>query len=155
MKPKKNTDNIKLLKDIRHIISQARALTRRNVNSLHVISNYLIGMRIVKEEQSGNKRAEYGKETLKQLSIELTKEFGRGYSHSNLENMRKFYLTYMPMIKQKTQTLSAFSEIGKSQTVSGISKNAKSQTPFGFFENFDIDRDLTVQTATEKYHIVS
>jgi len=155
MKPKKNTDNIKLLKDIRHIISQARALTRRNVNSLHVISNYLIGMRIVKEEQSGNKRAEYGKETLKQLSIELTKEFGRGYSHSNLENMRKFYLTYMPMIKQKTQTLSAFSEIGKSQTVSGISKNAKSQTPFGFFENFDIDRDLTVQTATEKSHIVS
>jgi len=61
----------------------------------------------------------------------------------------------MPMIEQKTQTLSAFSEIGKSQTVSGISKNAKSQTPFGFFENFDIDRDLTVQTATEKYHIVS
>jgi len=155
MKPKKNTDSIKLLKDIRYIISQARALTRRSVNSLHVISNYLIGMRIVEDEQRGNKRAEYGKETLKQLSGELTLEFGRGYSHSNLENMRKFYLNYMPMIEQKTQTLSAFSEIGKSQTVSGISKNAKSQTPFGFFENFDIDRDLTVQTATEKSHIVS
>jgi hypothetical protein len=73
-------------------------------------------MRIVEDEQSGKQRAEYGKETLKQLSIELTKEFGRGYSLRNLENMRKFYLTYLPMIQQKMQTLYAFSENGKSQT---------------------------------------
>jgi hypothetical protein len=54
----------------------------------------------------------------------------------------------LPMIKQKTQTLSAFSERGKSQTVSGISKNGKSQTLFGFFENFDVARNLAVQTTT-------
>ncbi len=62
------TVNFQLRRDIREIISQARSLTRRSVNSLQVISNYLIGMRIIEEEQSGKERAEYGKETLKHLS---------------------------------------------------------------------------------------
>jgi hypothetical protein len=77
--PQMDTDKHGLIKDIREIISQARSLTRRNVNSLLVISNYLVGMRIAEEEQQGHERAEYGQETLKQLSVHLTNEFGRGY----------------------------------------------------------------------------
>jgi hypothetical protein len=98
--------NNEILNDIKNIISQARSLTRKSVNSLQVLSNYLIGKRIVEEEQSGNKRADYGKETLNQLSIELTKEFGRGYSHRNLEYMRKFFLYYKDRLSI-SQTLSA------------------------------------------------
>ena len=87
-----DTAEHRLLGDIREIISQARLLTRRSVNSLQVISNYLIGMRIVEEEQSGKERAEYGKETIKHLSAELTQEFGRGYSISNLKNAQILFV---------------------------------------------------------------
>ena len=55
---------------------------------------FLIGKRIVEEEQDGNKRAEYGKKLMKTLSEKLTKEFGRGFSQRNLEQMRTFYLRY-------------------------------------------------------------
>jgi predicted nuclease of restriction endonuclease-like (RecB) superfamily len=120
-----------LLVDIREIISRARSLTRRSVNSLQVISNYLIGMRIVKEEQHGKERADYGKSTLKELSVELTKEFGRGYSRSNLEYMRKFYLTYAPCLEGKSQTLSGISD-GKQigQTLFAISLTENPQTEY-------------------------
>ena len=49
---------------------------------------------IVEEEQQGNIRAKYGKSVLKQLSLKLTKKYGRGFSVDNLENMRKFYLKF-------------------------------------------------------------
>jgi predicted nuclease of restriction endonuclease-like (RecB) superfamily len=49
---------------------------------------------IVEEEQNGNERAEYGKQILKGLSADLTKEFGKGFSMRNLEQIRKFYKVY-------------------------------------------------------------
>ena len=107
-----------LFSDIRDIISQARTLTRRSVNSLQVLSNYLIGMRIVEAEQGGQERAAYGSATLKQLSAELTREFGRGYSRSNLENMRKFYLTYASAIAPKSQTVSGISKLHHPEALS-------------------------------------
>ena len=55
---------------------------------------FLIGKRIVEEEQNGNKRAEYGKNLIKTLSKKLTKEFGKGFSETNLEQMRKFFKVY-------------------------------------------------------------
>ena len=116
--PQMNTDERGLIRDIRAIISQARSLTRRSVNSLQVISNYLIGKRLVDREPQGKARAEYGKETLKQLSAELTQEFGRGYSATNLEYMRKFYRTYQAHISRISQTPSEASNGQIPQTVS-------------------------------------
>jgi predicted nuclease of restriction endonuclease-like (RecB) superfamily len=43
------------------------------------------------EEQHGASRAEYGKEIIRTLSVELTDEYGRGFSATNLINFRKFY----------------------------------------------------------------
>ena len=63
---------------------------------------FQIGKRIVEEEQGGEIRAEYGSALLKNLSSELIKEFGKGYSEQNLKNMRQFYLIY-----QKRQTVSS------------------------------------------------
>jgi predicted nuclease of restriction endonuclease-like (RecB) superfamily len=84
-------------------------------------------MRIVIEEQGGQERAGYGKETMKLLAKELTAEFGRGYSLSNLKNMRKFFLEYLP--DEKSQTLSGFFEINQiGQTLSAQSQLEKSQT---------------------------
>lgn len=71
------------------------------VNSELLNTYWTIGRIICEHEQSDPERADYGKQTIKELSKALTKEFGKGFSRSNLQNMRQFYLTY-----QKCQTLS-------------------------------------------------
>ncbi|WP_242849019.1 DUF1016 N-terminal domain-containing protein [Robinsoniella sp. KNHs210] len=60
-----------------------------------------IGEIFVRYEQNDQIRAAYGENTLKQLSKSLSKEFGKGFSRSNIYNMRLFYLSY-----QKIQTVS-------------------------------------------------
>ena len=52
-----------------------------------------VGKRIVEEEQKGENRAKYGQALIKDLSIELNAEFGKGFSVANLKNFRQFYLT--------------------------------------------------------------
>ena len=59
-----------------------------------IISYWRIGEIIVRYEQNESIRAAYGEQTLKQLSKALTGEFGKGFSRSNLQNMRAFYLNY-------------------------------------------------------------
>ncbi|WP_295688920.1 DUF1016 N-terminal domain-containing protein [uncultured Leptotrichia sp.] len=63
---------------------------------------------IVDDEQKNKERVEYEKKLLKELSKKLTKEHGKGFSKSNLFNMRKFYLKY-----QKFHTVSGYLENGK------------------------------------------
>lgn len=72
----------------------ARRNVAREVNSELLISYWKIGEIIVRYEQNENIRASYGEQTLKQLSKALTNEFGKGFSRSNLQNMRAFYLNY-------------------------------------------------------------
>jgi len=80
--------------DIRSILAEARRITARAVNTAMVTAYWLIGKRIVLEEQKGQDRANYGEKLLKKLSKELTAEFGNGFSYANLYNMRLFYQTY-------------------------------------------------------------
>jgi predicted nuclease of restriction endonuclease-like (RecB) superfamily len=95
-----------LVKEIRDLVQSARWSASRNINTLQVATNYEIGRRIVDYEQKGNRRAEYGERILKELSHRLTEELGRGFSKSNLEYMRRFYLEYSENLHQITQTLS-------------------------------------------------
>ena len=83
-----------LFKEIRDLILSARKAVARNVNSVQVITNFEIGRRIVEHEQKGEIRAVYGAVLLKELSSRLGKEFGRGFSRANLQNIRNFYLLY-------------------------------------------------------------
>jgi predicted nuclease of restriction endonuclease-like (RecB) superfamily len=80
--------------DVRQILADARGRARSAINSAMVEAYWLIGQRIVEEEQQGESRAEYGKRTLENLSRELSQEFGKGFSYANLRNFRQFYLTY-------------------------------------------------------------
>jgi hypothetical protein len=64
-----------------------------------VLSYFEIGRLMVEEEQNGSELADYGKTTLKTLSEKLPYEFGKGFSVDNLENMRKFYLTYSKQLQ--------------------------------------------------------
>lgn len=88
------TTTTNIVQDVRTILQEARQLTARAINSTMVTAYWLIGKRIVVEEQQGQKRAAYGEQILKKLSQELTAEFGNGFSYANLKNMRKFYKTY-------------------------------------------------------------
>lgn len=87
---------------ISDLLKKARKKALYSVNQTMVYTYYEIGKTIVEEEQKGQKRAEYGKHILKELSHKLTNEFGKGFSQRNIEQMRQFYLTY-----SKAQTLSA------------------------------------------------
>jgi len=84
------------------LLQSARQQVVRSVNQTMVLTYFEIGRRLIEEEQQGKERAEYGKQLLKGLSQILTKEYGRGFSIRNLEQMRKFYLIYT-----KPQTPSA------------------------------------------------
>ncbi len=79
---------------IAELLQTARQAVVRAVNQTMVYTYYEIGRMIVEEEQDGKERAAYGKQVLKELSQQLTENFGKGFSVDNLQNMRQFYLTY-------------------------------------------------------------
>ena len=80
--------------DIRSIIHAARNKTYLAVNAAMCEAYWLIGKRIVEEEQQGKHRADYGKEIIKKLSQALTQEFGTGFGERSLRDFRQFYLTF-------------------------------------------------------------
>jgi len=95
-----------LINEIRELVQSARRAASQNVNILQVATNFEIGRRIVEYEQLGSKRAKYGKRVLIELSRQLNTEFGRGFSETNLDYMRRFYLEYQEVVPQIPQTVS-------------------------------------------------
>lgn len=83
--------------DMRNIISTAKEHTYKTANLMIVVSNWLVGRRIVLQEQNGKDRAEYGKRIISIASQELTRSFGKGYGETTLRNYRKFYLQFCDM----------------------------------------------------------
>lgn len=105
--------NTKLYAQIAELLHAARNRVVRAVNETMVITYFEIGRMIVEEEQNGEERAAYGTELIQELSRLLSKEFGKGFSATNLKQMRTFYLTY-----QKQQTVSVKSDKAIRQTAS-------------------------------------
>ena len=108
------------LHEIKQIVEVARRSAYRAVNTVQVLSNWLVGRRIVEQEQLGKVRADYGAHVIELASAALSEEFGSGYSETNVRNMRKFYLIFngleiqqmLPaelkqVVEQNKQTLSA------------------------------------------------
>lgn len=95
------TSNSSMILEIRELLKNARKNVAQQVNTQLLTTYWNIGRIIVEYEQQNQIRADYGKQTLKELSKELTQEFGKGFSRSNLQNMRAFYLAY-----EKCQTVS-------------------------------------------------
>lgn len=90
---------------IEQLIEEARKRTVAAVNTAMVYTYYEIGRMIVEDEQHGEQRAEYGKAILKELSIRLTRRFGKGFSVENLDRMRFFYKTYSSSISSTPLTI--------------------------------------------------
>ena len=125
-----------LIAEVRQLIQSSRRGVASVVDTFQVLTNFEIGRRIVEHEQKGEKRAAYGTELLKELSVRLTEEFGRGFSKSNLAAMRSFYLLW----SDRVQIV---------QKPSG--KLAIAQTPSGQFGNpFTISWSHYVELLTVK-----
>jgi predicted nuclease of restriction endonuclease-like (RecB) superfamily len=85
---------IELSKKIIELIEQSRIQLAKAANSAMVFTYFHIGQLIVNEFQKGEKRAEYGSQLLKQVSIDLSDKLGKGFSVQNLERMRNFFSLY-------------------------------------------------------------
>ncbi len=82
------------LTDVAGILDEARRAAARSVNSIMTAAYWLVGRRIVEYEQGGEARAAFGTELVLRLSTDLTARYGRGFSVSNLRQMRAFYLAW-------------------------------------------------------------
>lgn len=98
-----------IYKTVSDLLISARTQVQKTVNTTMVYTYFEIGKLIVEEEQKGKERADYGKNLLKNLSIKLTEEFGKGFSERNLANMKKFYLTYSILQKPSAKFELSFS----------------------------------------------
>ncbi len=96
---KHNPEN--LYNKVAELLKLAQDTVVQIVNKTMVQTYFEIGKMIVEEEQKGKERAEYGQQLIEELSIRLLNEFGKGFSSTNIKQMRSFYLTY-----SKSQTVS-------------------------------------------------
>jgi predicted nuclease of restriction endonuclease-like (RecB) superfamily len=117
---------------VAELLQNARQQVLRTVNSTMTITYFEIGKIIVEEEQNGKDRAEYGKQLLKNLSKQLTKEFGKGFSIRNLEQIRQFYIIY-----SKSESLTRILGIKNTQSLTAEFKSQKTQTVSAEFKKLD------------------
>ena len=123
-------DEVGFVSDLKAIVYTAKAKAYQAADLYNVAGNWLVGRRIVEQEQHGEARAQYGKHVIEIASLALTEEFGKGYSIVNLKSFRKFYLTFKYL--QIGQTLSAQSadrQVSKGQTPSVLSESDIQRMP--------------------------
>ena len=80
--------------NIKSILQVARDTAYKQVNFIMVEAYWNIGKIIVEQEQNGEDRAKYGKAIIKELSARLIEDFGKGFSTTNLKQMRQFYIIF-------------------------------------------------------------
>ena len=86
--------NKELYNQIAELIHSAQNKVVNIINHTIVFTYFKIGELIVQEEQNGKEKADYGKKLIQNLSIQLTDQFGSGFSETNLKQMRLFFLSY-------------------------------------------------------------
>lgn len=136
-----------MMNEIREVLQSARQRVAIQVNTDLLSAYWNIGKVIVEHEQENQERADYGKQTLKQLSKELTKEFGKGFSVSNLQFMRRFYQCYQ--IQQTVSAELSWSHYCELLTISDVDKR-------NFYEKETVNsrwsvRELKRQISTSLY----
>lgn len=92
-----------VLGEVTELVSSSRRAAVKSVNAVMTATYWMVGKRIVEEEQRGSMRAEYGEELVKRLANDLSREFGRGFGARNLFLMRSFFLSRREIV----QTVSA------------------------------------------------
>ena len=97
--------NIENLYDkISSLLEASRKNLKKSVNTIMVSTYFEVGRLIVEEEQQGEERAKYGKYIIENLSKKLTREYGKGFSTTNLKQMKSFYIAYCLMCCKGAKT---------------------------------------------------
>lgn len=117
-----NVEN-QLYSKVATLLENARTQVVSTVNLTMVITYFEIGRTIIEDEQQGELRAEYGKQVLKELSEKLKLRFGKGFSVDNLQNMRKFFLSF-----SKYETVSSILQNNDNQLIEN-KNNTINKTP--------------------------
>ena len=151
------SDNNNFIRDLKTIVGSAREYSYRSANLMQVVSNWLIGWRIVEQEQHGKHRAEYGKQIIKHASEALTAEYGKGYSVASIKSYRKFYLEFTDL--QIQQVLPAgfvdtIKVVSNNMQIIGNGTHEKGQTMPALFhdvENGGIGQTLFSQLSWSHY----
>ena len=91
---KREIENMEIVKNVIDLLENARKSVMKTVNQTMVLTYFEIGRMIVEEEQKGKNRAEYGKKILEVLAEKLTEKYKKGFSVTNLRQMRQFYVVY-------------------------------------------------------------
>ena len=136
-----------IMNEIRELLLSARQRVAVQVNTELLSTYWNIGRIIVEHEQENKERADYGKQALKKLSKELTNEFGKGFSVSNIQFMRRFYQTYQ--IQQTVSVKLSWSHYCELLTISDADKRS-------FYEKEAVNagwsvRELKRQISTSLY----
>ena len=116
-----NADDAQFISDIKAIVYTAKQKAYQAADIYQVVSNWLVGRRIVEQEQHGQERAQYGKHIVELASEALTAEFGKGYSVVNMKSFRKFYLTFNNLLIGQTPS----AQSGNDLTIKGQSVSAE------------------------------
>ncbi len=111
-----------MINEIRELLSNARQRAATHINSELLSTYWNVGRIIVEHEQNSNERAAYGKQQLRQISKELTKEFGKGFSVSNIQFMRRFYQAYQ--IQQTVSVKLSWSHYCELLSISDLDKRS-------------------------------
>ena len=162
-----------LFQKSKKLIDNARSNMGQMANTITVITSFLLGHYIVEQEQQGQERAKYGSKVIDSLSAYLTKEYGRGFSRSNVAGMRQFYLTYKDRENEiiQSQIGQLGQEIGIIQSGIGQLNIVYSKLPFrlswthyqvlmriedkeerDFYEKEAIHSGWNVSTLKRQYH---
>jgi predicted nuclease of restriction endonuclease-like (RecB) superfamily len=96
-----NPEYDSLKSQISELLLIGRTQASQAINNILVQTYWQIGRHIVEFEQKGKEKADYGTAILDRLSKDLSLEYGKGFSRSNLFQIRSFFLKF-----QKVQTLS-------------------------------------------------
>ena len=152
MKPTEENNSYTGLKtQISALLLLGREQAGRAVNTILVQTYWQVGRHIVEFEQSGKDKAQYGSELLDRLSKDLSIEFGKGFSRSNLFQIRLFYLKF-----PKIQTLSG--QLSWSHYVEIIKSDQELE--IGFYtkqcekENWSV-RELKRQMKSMLFHRIA
>jgi predicted nuclease of restriction endonuclease-like (RecB) superfamily len=108
----------KTLSGIVELIAEGRHRASRAINAEMVATYWLVGRRIVEEEQRGTKRAGYGEELVALLAQDLTRRFGRGFGERNLFRMKAFYLLKREIVSTLPTQLGARKKVSTVSTLS-------------------------------------
>ncbi|MBC8383928.1 MAG: DUF1016 domain-containing protein [Candidatus Cloacimonetes bacterium] len=134
-------ESIDLFSRIVSILEKAKSNVARSVNINMVIAYWLIGKEIVLNIQNGDKRAEYGKNVIENLSEQLNRKYGSGFSVANLKNFRTFYIAFQE--REKSYPLGSESDLVKSYPASDELKIELKGHPTGGQFNYFFNPNLS------------